>query len=220
MITKILLLVVIYSAVLLPAMPNGISTNVTAAETTQTNILQAGDAKLIAQEDAYRELKQLDKKEQLFIPCLNRSMNSGGDLKKENCLGILLANGARILGESRGKDYGFDLRPASLMGVPVPVSMVMMVIGFLYIEGPVQIQGNSTSPGPYVVVATTENKFRLARSVSMDDAVDLSRELTKELGLDVAGFGPKASRPKLNAVLEKGEAYLEVEGNKLRVAAP
>lgn len=220
------LLATVACAAALLAAANGASTRLTALAPTGDAPPQAGEAKLMVQEDAREELAKLNKRGSLIVPGLGRSMYSGGDLKKENCFGILLPNAARVLGESKGKDYGFDIRPRDRKWVPE--GSVMRVLGFLFIEGQLEMQGKSLSAGPYVVVASGDHPFfgrdrpgsqlHLVRSRSLDDSdsVDLSGELSKQLEIDGSG---RATAPRLTAIIEDQVAFLEVGGNRLRITA-
>jgi hypothetical protein len=186
------------------------ATAFTPHETAGRRSAQSADSTLYAPGDASRELAEL--RQQKRFADLERQGISFEKPKAQNCFGVRLPNGARVLGESRGRDYEINVRFTRVTWSPY-----MVVIGFLFIDGAVQIEGNPTTPGPYVVVAS-EKEFRLVRALSLEDAVNLSGSI-KGLDLMSAFLGDKA-RPRMTAGVEDGVAYLQVSGHKLRVTAP
>jgi hypothetical protein len=70
---------------------------------TSTPEALAKPALVLAAEKVFIALKQLNDRKELVPPPFGPGIYEG--LKQENCFGLLLPNGLRLMGESSGTDY-------------------------------------------------------------------------------------------------------------------
>lgn len=100
--------------------------------------------------DAFDLLRSLNERGEMVPSFLDKKRGYKG-LDKKNCFGIKIEGGARIVGESTGKDYGMYE-----MGQSIPMKVTAVQIGFLYSEADLAIGTTALPKGPYMVFLAPE----------------------------------------------------------------
>ena len=91
------------------------------------NIRQDFNPLPLSQQEAFDFLQQLNNEGKMVPPIYGTAIYK--KLSKNNCFGIRLNNGKRIIGECAGKDYGHYLTSTT-----IPIKTTALQIGFLYSE--------------------------------------------------------------------------------------
>ncbi len=197
------------------ALNKNVSTNI---DTAKTNV--RGVHILTAQE-AFDALKQLNDERKLFPLSLFGASGSGSGLKAENCFGLTLRPGGRLVGESNGTNYGFEM---SSTDRPSPSVM----IGFLYSEIGFEVEGKLFHQGPHLVLAGPEHVRIIGDgegfttmgtpSGSKDVPKMESQIFPARSPIDPALVGKDSkARIKFSLTHDKGGVFINVGGNRLAI---
>jgi hypothetical protein len=111
---------------------------------------QRASAAPLTPADAFDLLKSLNERGEM-VPSFHDQKRGYKGLDKKNCFGVRIESGARIVGESAGKDYGMYE-----MGQSIPMKVTAVQIGFLYSEADLAIGTAALPKGPYMVFLAPE----------------------------------------------------------------
>lgn len=96
--------------------------------------------------DAFARLKELNDQKKL-APAFFDEPAEYTALRAENCFGLSVPGGQRLLGESSGQGYGLDLQSGGTRFV---------LIGFLYSDADFSVVSHNFFAGAYSVFATSD----------------------------------------------------------------
>jgi hypothetical protein len=140
-------------------------------------------------------------------------------LKPENCFGVRLANGLRLVGESSGGGYGVHGTVTDKDGK----KEALVLIGVLHAEFPFAIEEQPLPAGPYMVLAYQDALELVGQHESKTYYDSFRRKqipegVTKKLPLKVvlpeALLAEKATEiPRFSLAVEKGAIVLALHGN-------
>ncbi len=171
----------------------------------------AKSAQLLSPQQAFEILKQVDEKSEL-VPRRLLDMGMGyAKLNPESCFGLVLPNGKRMVGESKGDNYGMTLKYSG-------DQYGSYLIGFLYSEDDFSLEGKiigkgaeTLTKGSYAVFVSVEKLMLFGNAVSSQDFA-ISSKLDEKL-LDDKSH----KRPRFSLTQEGGNLLLAVEGNKFPI---
>jgi len=107
-------------------------------------------AALLTAADAFDLLRSLNERGEMVPSFMDQKRGYKG-LDKKNCFGVRVERGARIVGESSGKDYGMYE-----MGESLPMKVTAVQIGFLYSEADLAIGTAALPKGSHMVFLAPE----------------------------------------------------------------
>jgi len=173
-----------------------------ASACTQQKSPQPKTSHLTAQQ-AFDILKDLNEQKKLAepfgVPPFGREFYYSA-LRPENCFGLILANGLRLVGESLGKDYGI-IRGDDFQQ-----------IGFLYSEGDFLIEKYTFKKGPYIVFASPSKLIIGTGFVDINaEEIPLKTMIADSL------FKEGGKRPRFSLTEANDNIYINVESNKLLI---
>jgi hypothetical protein len=170
----------------------------------------------LSQAESFEFLASLNRAEKIFPESYPLPLRGymEGDLKAENCFGVRLANGLRLVGESSGSTYGVREH-----GEQVP----SVLIGVLHPEFPFAIDDQPLPAGPYIV-QVGQDALELRGNHESKTHYDSIRgklvpdQVTKMFPLKVtlpeALLAEKAKEiPRFSLAVEKGAIVLTLHGN-------
>lgn len=108
----------------------------------------SASAAALAAGDAFDLLKSLNERGEMVPSFQDRKLSYGG-FDKKNCFGLRVPGGARIVGESSGKDYG-------MYEVTHSGGVAAVQIGFLYSESDLVVGTAALPKGSYMVFLAPE----------------------------------------------------------------
>jgi hypothetical protein len=153
--------------------------------------------------EAFDLLKSLNGRGEM-VPSFQGQKRGYGGLDRKNCFGFRFTGGARVVGESSGRDYGMYQMSD---GAPMRVEAVM--IGFLYSEANLIVSTASLAKGSYIVFLGPEALTFKGKELASTE-VRLSSRLSDSI------LSTKKP-PRFSLIQEAGGIALVVEGNKLFV---
>jgi len=170
----------------------------------KTNASQAQPAKVLrtlSPQEAFAPLNELEKQAKLLIsPFPGESFHYYG-LRPDNCFGLLLSNGKRLVGQSDGK-----------VGMDGTVEKIKVVsIGFLWTEGPIFIGGEELASGSYVLFAG-ESTLRIS-----DKPMPFGLEVPLVSKIDLALLNAGSKEPFFTLTEEKNGVNLRIGANNLPI---
>ena len=213
-------LLVIFCFVVLSAFgPVGAQTaSPEAASSPQASAIPAAPPELLSQDESFGLVNRLNEATKLFPESYIWGSGQFKVLKPENCFGVRLANGQRLVGESSGQSYGLRGARISAAGKEEYV-----VIGVLYAEFPFSIDNRPLPAGPYVVHAykdalelwgNDEKETRYDRNRRMDVPLAKEEKLPLKAALPDALLAEKATEiPRFTLAIENGSLVLSLHGN-------
>jgi len=164
----------------------------TFAGACDTQTLTGGAAPMNPQQ-AFEVLEALNERKKLIPSSFATLANHYAGLRPENCVGLSLKSGARIIVESTGTDYGmFSMR--NNVGGPQ--------LAFLYSEAPFTLQAKPLDKGSYMVFGFAEALvLEGEKSVEVPLPLKLETALSKE---------KPTKRPRVTLSAEGSEIRLTV----------
>jgi hypothetical protein len=168
--------------------------------------------------ESFEVLNTLNEAEKLFPESYLMPLTAYKNLKEDNCFGVHLATGKRLLGESSGKSYGMRGKVGD---------SVFVVIGVLYSEFPFSIDDHPLPAGPYVVHAF-KDALELWGNAEKGTHYDPYRrknvpspqqeKFPLKVALPDALLAEKAIEiPRFALAVEKGSIMLSFHGNSWKV---
>ena len=159
-------------------------------------------------------LNSFNEAEKLFPESYMLPLTKYNGLKPENCYGVRLANGLRLVGESAGKDYGVH---GHVDG------QVFVLIGILYAEFRFSIENRPLAPGPYMIHAY-KDALELSGNAEKGTRYDMNRrkdvplaneeKFPLKVALPDALLAEKATEvPRFSLAVEHGSIVLSLHGN-------
>jgi hypothetical protein len=181
-----------------------------------------GQPQPLSQAESFEFLKSLNGAKKIFPESymLPLTEYKKGVLKPENCFGVRLANGLRLVGESSGSDYGTHGYTTDKDGKRQDI---FVLIGVLYAEFPFDIEDQPLPAGPYVVEAhqhalelignhESKTHYDSFRGKQVPDEVKKKSPL--KTPLPEALLAEKAKEiPRFSLAVEKGAIVLALHGN-------
>jgi hypothetical protein len=161
----------------------------------------AASAAALAAADAFDLLRSLNERGEMVPSFLDQKRGYKG-LDKKNCFGIRIEGGARIVGESAGKDYGMYE-----MGQSIPMKVTAVQIGFLYSEADLAIGTAALPKGPYMVFLAPE-KLTFKGKELKSSSVPLPSRVSDSI---LSSKKP----PRFSLAQDAEGISLVVEGNRL-----
>ncbi len=159
---------------------------------------QSEGVQALRPKEAFDVLRKLNETKKLLPGTYAKLSDYYKDLRLENCFGVKLAGGARVAGESAGRDYGM---------FAVHEKVMAPQLGFLYSEAPFKVEEKALEKGTYMV-------FALAEVLMINGGASVTIPLQSKTDVAI-GKGKNPRRPKFSLVIENGQAFLVVGENKL-----
>lgn len=166
---------------------------------------------VLSAQEAHRILKEVDQRKGLMTihPFGPRAY---GKLRSENCFGLVLPNGAHLVGESAGREYGVINYGKA--------DKAYMMIGVLYCESEFLIQGGPLAQDtPHIIYAASDElriDYANRESFARGYLLPLDSRITDSLLIEDTGKG-KNKRPRFNLTKEGENAYLTINGSKFPI---
>jgi hypothetical protein len=170
----------------------------------------------LSQAESFEFLARLNQAEKIFPqshPLPLRGYLEGAR-KPENCFGVRLASGLRLVGESSGSDYG--VREHGEQGLSV-------LIGVLHAEFPFAIDDQPLAAGPYIVQVgqsalelrgNHESKTRFNTALLRQVPVQVTKRFPLKVTLPEALVAEKAKEiPRFSLGVDNGAIVLTLHGN-------
>jgi hypothetical protein len=164
---------------------------------------------MLEPKEAFAGFRDVNDKRELFGPVFKNMIERYNALAEENCSGLRLGDGNRVLLESRGEGYGVrlslkDKDGQGLSGAPL--------VGFLLLDKPASLGPAALKQGVHLLLVTS-GKLYLSQGYD-EAALELAKPLDPETEKD---NGP---RPKLSLALEARQAFLLIGENRFAFRSP
>lgn len=174
----------------------------TVAATSRLQQAEPGaSATALTAADAFDLLRSLNERAEMVPSFLDQKRGYKG-LDKKNCFGIRIGHGARIVGESTGKDYGmYEMSQSS------PMKVTAVQIGFLYSEADLAIGTAALPKGPYMVFLAPEKLIFKGQELKSTNVLLPSKVSDSILS--------SKKPPRFSLAPEAEGIFVVVEGNKL-----
>ncbi|MDD5542355.1 MAG: hypothetical protein PHX83_04205 [Acidobacteriia bacterium] len=183
----------------------------------------AGPPETLSQEDSFRLITSLNEAEKLFPESYIFPFTKMKHVSAETCFGVRLANGARLVGESSGKTYGFHGSFTKADGTKGSFTL----IGILHSEFPFSIQDKQFPAGPYILHAyedaleltgndESEKHFDYNRRKNVPKARDEKFDLKTRISNTLLSKEAKEI-PRFSLAVKNDEIWLELNGNTWKV---
>jgi len=188
----------------------------------ETGSSPTAQAQSLTQAESFEFLKSLNKAKKIFPESylLPLKEYKKGVLKPENCFGVRLANGLRLVGESRGADYGVRGYMIDKDGNNYDF---FVSIGVLHAEFPFAFEDQLLPAGPYVVeahqdalalVGDQESKTHYDSFGRKQVPDEVKKKSPLKTPLPEALLAEKAKEiPRFSLAVEKGAIVLTLHGN-------
>jgi len=167
--------------------------------------------KLLKANQAFQIFNNLNNQEKLLpSPMVGRYNN----LSKNNCFGLVLPNGSRILGESSGKDYGLSIVyfEGGSMVSPALIGMLKSELGF-------SIENTNFKKGLYLLYLTPQKLvfFGGKSDATMDEFMSSRKSFKLNSKIDSSLLEKDSSvRPKYSLSFDdNGNIFINLKGNKV-----
>lgn len=160
----------------------------------------------LSAQEAFRILKELNGQKKLAPAFFDEPAEYTG-LRPENCFGLILPNGLRLVGESSGHGYGLDYQSAGKWFV---------LIGFLYSETGFSVSNQPFTKRAYSIFAASDVVGISTGKLGDLKTVPISSKIDESL-LKGGQGGSSLKRSRFSLTQEGGDILLNVEGNKIVV---
>ena len=155
----------------------------------------------LSPQEAFEPLDDLERQAKLLTsPFPGQTFHYRG-LRPDNCFGLVLSNGKRLVGQSDG-----------LIGFEGEVDKVKVVsIGFLWTEGPLIVGGKELAPGSYVLFAG-ESMIRIS-----EQPMPFGVEVPLATKIDITLLKTGSKEPFFSILRENDTVYLQLGANRLLI---